>query len=46
MGLAAPNVDIASEIIDHIGAEQSFEVNLKSVESISDMVKKLCDLTE
>jgi flagellar basal-body rod protein FlgC len=44
--VAAPNVDIASEIIEQIGAEQSFEANLKSVQSISDMVKKLYDLTE
>ncbi len=44
--VAEPNVDIASEIIEQLEAEQSFEANLKSVQSISDMVKKLYDLTE
>ena len=44
--VAAPNVDIASEIIEQLEAEQSFEANLMSVQSISDMVKKLYDLTE
>ena len=43
---AAPNVDIASEIIEQLEAKQSFEANLKSVQSISDLVKKLYDLTE
>jgi flagellar basal-body rod protein FlgC len=44
--VAAPNVDMASEIIEQIGAEQSFEANLRSVQSISEMVKKLYDLPE
>ena len=44
--VAAPNVDIASEYTEQISARQSFEANLKSVQSISDLVKKLYDLTE
>lgn len=44
--VAAPNVDIGSEIIEQLEAKQSFEANLKSVQSISDMVKKLYDLPE
>ena len=44
--VASPNVDIASEYTEQIGARQSFEANLKSVQSISDLVKKLYDLTE
>lgn len=44
--VAAPNVDIASELTEQVSARQSFEANLKSVQSISDLVKKLYDLTE
>jgi len=44
--VAAPNVDIAAELIEQTGASQSFEANLKSIESISAMVRKLYDLTE
>ena len=44
--VAAPNVDIASEYTEQISALQSVEANLKSVQSISDLVKKLYDLTE
>ena len=44
--VAAPNVDPATEIIEQIGAQQSYEANLKSIQSMSDLVKKLYDLTE
>jgi flagellar basal-body rod protein FlgC len=44
--VAAPNVDIATEITEQIGAQQSYEANLKSIQSMSDLVKKLYDLTE
>lgn len=42
--VAAPNVDVASEITDQIGVKQSYEANLKSIKTISDLVKKLYDL--
>lgn len=42
--VAAPNVDVAAEITDQIGATQSYQANLKSIQTISDLVKKLYDL--
>jgi flagellar basal-body rod protein FlgC len=44
--VASPNVDAASEYTEQIGAKQSIEANLKSIKSISDLVKKLYDLTQ
>jgi flagellar basal-body rod protein FlgC len=44
--VAAPNVDIAEEFTEEIGARQSIEANLKSIKSMSDLVKKLYDLPE
>lgn len=44
--VAAPNVDSASERMEQLSAEQSIKANLKSIESISDLVKRLYDLTE
>lgn len=42
--VAAPNVDIASEVTDQIGATRSYKANLKSIQTISDLVRKLYDL--
>jgi len=44
--VAAPNVDLGAEIIEQIGAQQSYEASLRSIQSMSDLVKKLYDLTE
>lgn len=44
--VAAPNVDIAEEFTEQVGARQSFEANLKTVKGMSDLVKKLYDLPE
>jgi flagellar basal-body rod protein FlgC len=44
--VAAPNVDVTSEYTEQISTLQSFEANLKSIQSISDLVKKLYDLPE
>jgi flagellar basal-body rod protein FlgC len=44
--VAAPNVDIAAEFTDQVGARVSLEANLKSVKTMSDLVKKLYDLPQ
>ncbi len=43
---AAPNVDISAEVTDQAGAGQNAQANLKSVQTISDLVKKLYDLPQ
>lgn len=42
--VAAPNVDMLTEILNMMLAEKDFELNAKVVQSVNDMVKKLYDL--
>jgi flagellar basal-body rod protein FlgC len=42
--VAAPNVDIADQMMEMLTAKAEFEINARTVQSISDMVRKLYDL--
>jgi flagellar basal body rod protein FlgC len=42
--VAAPNVDLATELTDMESASRAFEINLQTVQSMSDLVRKLYDL--
>ncbi len=41
---AAPNVDLATELTEIESASRAFEINLQTVQSMSDLVRKLYDL--
>lgn len=42
--VAKPNVDLGTELLEQMTAEQSFMGNMKTVEAVSAMVRKLYDL--
>jgi len=42
--VAAPNVDLAGELTELESASRAFEINLQTVQSMSDLVRKLYDL--
>ena len=44
--VARPNVDLAQETTEQVDASRQFEANQRTVESISDLVRKLYDLPE
>jgi flagellar basal-body rod protein FlgC len=44
--VAAPNVDLAQEMTEQQSARQAFEANARSVQSMSDLVRKLYDLDQ
>ena len=42
--VAAPNVDLAGELTELESASRAFEINQQTVQSMSDLVRKLYDL--
>jgi flagellar basal-body rod protein FlgC len=44
--VAAPNVDLANEMVNLVSAKQEFTANAKVAQSINDLVQKLFDLTD
>ena len=44
--VAAPNVDLAAELTEQKSASAAFEAGVRTVQSMSDLVRKLYDLDE
>lgn len=44
--VAAPNVDLAEEIIEQIEAQNAFSASTRTIESVQEMVRSLYDLPE